>query len=379
MSKRVVLMCFALAAMLVPNCLANNTGSMTDPRDGQVYKTVKIGNQTWMAENLNFKTAGGSCFHGRTTNCLRYGRLYPWYSAMEACPEGWHLPDSTEWNALFAAVGGIESAGKSLKFTEGWRNGGNGTDEFGFSALPVGFRYGSKTQSSENEYASYLSKYSGSSNASTSSDRTIYYFTVSNEGFEGALDRFAQFFISPLFNEGSVEREITAIDNEFSKNINNDSWRFTQLKNSQMKKESVFNRFSTGNKQTLSLPDIRDRLLVFYKKYYTSEIMNLCVYSKKPMAELVKFVEDLFILVPKLDNYQKPKYDEILPYDETNLKYLYKITPIKNIDQIIFNWFLPFCDNYYAHPLRYLSFIFGHEGLNSLTSSLYKDNLCNDF
>ena len=230
---------------------------------------------------------------------------------------------------------------------------------------------------SENEYASYLSKYSGSSNASTSSDRTIYYFTVSNEGFEGALDRFAQFFISPLFNEGSVEREITAIDNEFSKNINNDSYRFTQLKNSQMKKESVFNRFSTGNKQTLSIPDIRDRLLVFYKKYYTSEIMNLCVYSKKPMDELVKFVEDLFILVPKLDDYQKPKYDEILPYDETNLKYLYKITPIKNVDQIVFSWFLPFCDNYYANPLKYLSFVFGHEGPNSLTASLYKDNLCN--
>ena len=157
MCKRVALMCVALVAMLVPNCLANNIGSMTDPRDGQVYKTVKIGNQTWLAENLNFETADGSCFDDRTTNCLRYGRLYPWESAMEACPEGWHLPDSTEWNALFAAVGGIESAGKSLKFTEGWRNGGNGTDEFGFSAFPVGILYGSSEQSPKNEYASFWS------------------------------------------------------------------------------------------------------------------------------------------------------------------------------------------------------------------------------
>jgi uncharacterized protein (TIGR02145 family) len=171
----------AVMAMLAPCCFAENASTMTDPRDGQVYKTVQIGNQTWMAENLNFeasektethhyrdvrnqrpkkytvKLATSYCFDDRTTNCLRYGRLYPWESAMEACPEGWHLPDSTEWNALFAAVGGIESAGKSLKFTEGWRNGGNGTDEFGFSALPVGIRYGSKTQSSENEYASFWS------------------------------------------------------------------------------------------------------------------------------------------------------------------------------------------------------------------------------
>ena len=157
MCKRVALMCVALVAMLVPNCLANNIGSMTDPRDGQVYKTVKIGNQTWMAENLNFETADGSCFDDRTTNCLRYGHLYPWSSAMEACPEGWHLPDSMEWNALFAAVGGIESAGKSLKFTEGWRNSGNGTDEFGFSAFPVGILYGSSEQSPKNEYASFWS------------------------------------------------------------------------------------------------------------------------------------------------------------------------------------------------------------------------------
>ena len=236
---------------------------------------------------------------------------------------------------------------------------------------------GTKKYPLENEYSSFLSKNSGVNNAYTVADRTIYYFEVANEAFEGTLDRFAQFFISPLFNEGSVEREINAIDSEFSKNINNDSWRFTQLKISQMKKESVFNKFSTGNKETLSLPDIRDRLITFYKKYYSSEVMNLCVYSKKPMNELVKFVEDLFILVPKIENFQKPKYDEIMPYDETNLKQFYKIVPLKNADEIGFNWFLPFCDNYYANPLGYLISVFGHEGPNSLTASLYKDNLCN--
>ena len=158
------------------NLSAEKYGFMKDPRDGQIYKTVKIGNQVWMAENLNYETrdevysidsdfsgflTNGShksknirnkrskkvtlksetsyCYDNRTTNCLRYGRLYPWSTAVEACPVGWHLPDTTEWNTLFATVGGIESAGKVLKFTEGWRNGGNGTDEYGFSAIPVGF------------------------------------------------------------------------------------------------------------------------------------------------------------------------------------------------------------------------------------------------
>ena len=177
MCKRVVLICVALAAMLAPSCFANNTGSMTDPRDGQVYKTVKIGNQVWMAENLNyemaekvskhevknrlsrnskmisFKIPTSYCRDNRTTNCLRYGRLYPWNSAMESCPAGWHLPDTTEWNALFDAVGGARFAGKSLKSADGWRNGGNGTDEYGFSALPVGGKY----QGLRIEYASFWS------------------------------------------------------------------------------------------------------------------------------------------------------------------------------------------------------------------------------
>ena len=146
---------------------------------------------------------------------------------------------------------------------------------------------GTEKYPSENEYNEYILKNGGVNNAYTMSDRTVYHFHVSNEGFEGALDRFAQFFICPIFNEGTVEREINAIDNEFSKNINNDSWRLNQIKLSESKKDSVFNKFSTGNKKTLTLPDIRKRLLDFYKKYYTSEVMNLCVYSKKPMEELV--------------------------------------------------------------------------------------------
>lgn len=119
-------------------------GTLTDSRDGKVYRTVKIGDQVWMAENLNFETDSSYCYNDSAEYCAKYGRLYIWDAAMDACPDGWHLPDSTEWNTLFSAVGGKSTAGEVLKSTSGWvGNKGeatNGTDNYGFAALPAGFR-----------------------------------------------------------------------------------------------------------------------------------------------------------------------------------------------------------------------------------------------
>ena len=229
----------------------------------------------------------------------------------------------------------------------------------------------------ENDYREYLAKNGGFSNAGTQLDRTIYYFDVSNDAFEGALDRFAQFFISSKFDEGSVEREIKAIDNEFSNNLNNDSRRLLQIKLSEINPQSPFNTFTTGNIKTLTKPDIRDKLLLFYKKYYTSEIMNLVIYSNKSLEELFKLIEGLFSLIPKLDNFEMPRYDEVNPYDEKNLKLFYKVVPVKEINEICLEWYLPFCDDYRSNPLGYLASAIGHEGPFTLTSSLNKDNLIN--
>ena len=118
-------------------------GSFTDSRDGKTYKTVTIGNQIWMAENLNYKTDSSFCYNDSAEYCSKYGRLYIWDAAMNACPEGWHLPDTTEWVTLITAVGGKSTAGKMLKSTRGWNSDGNGTDDFGFTVLPAG-GWGSK-------------------------------------------------------------------------------------------------------------------------------------------------------------------------------------------------------------------------------------------
>ena len=153
-------------------------GVMIDPRDKQIYRVVTIGEQTWMAENLNYADSVKTpsllerswCHSNNLDNCSKYGRLYTWAAAIDSvklykdsaldcgynkvcslpdtvlgiCPPGWHLPDNTEWNKLYAAVGGKGTAGKVLKSTSGWKDydgtSGNGTDDYGFSAFPAGYR-----------------------------------------------------------------------------------------------------------------------------------------------------------------------------------------------------------------------------------------------
>ena len=114
-------------------------GTLTDDRDGQTYKTVKIGEQWWMAENLNYENGNSMCYSDDTTKCSKSGRIYTWDAAKEVCPSGWHLPDSLEWEALFSAVGTRGMAGRNLKSTTGWANNGNGVDAYGFSVLPIAF------------------------------------------------------------------------------------------------------------------------------------------------------------------------------------------------------------------------------------------------
>jgi uncharacterized protein (TIGR02145 family) len=166
--------------------LSANTASLTvaceehdaetqfcDGRDGKIYNkvTITIGtySKTWMAENLNYATESGSwCYAGieNTTGtsvtitaeqgCAKYGRLYDWATAMNnaassaanpsgvqgVCPEGWHLPSNAEWTALTTAIGGTSGGGAKLKAASGWRpqSGISSTDEYGFSALPGGYR-----------------------------------------------------------------------------------------------------------------------------------------------------------------------------------------------------------------------------------------------
>lgn len=117
-------------------------GSLTDVRDGEIYKTVVIGTQTWMAENLNYATDSSMCYQNKPEYCDEYGRLYKWIDAQNACPAGWHVPDTTEWNELFYAVAGKDLAGEVLKSIPYWQRSDWAfrelRDIYGFTALPAG-------------------------------------------------------------------------------------------------------------------------------------------------------------------------------------------------------------------------------------------------
>ena len=113
-----------------------------DSRDGKVYKYININDQTWMAENLNYDTGNGSwVYENDESSAEIYGRLYDWETACDVCPNGWHLSTDSEWIELtnyLGTKGHSFTEGIALKATRGWNNGGNGTDNYGFTALPGG-------------------------------------------------------------------------------------------------------------------------------------------------------------------------------------------------------------------------------------------------
>ncbi|KAL4508543.1 hypothetical protein ABPG72_003847 [Tetrahymena utriculariae] len=233
---------------------------------------------------------------------------------------------------------------------------------------------GTEKYPNQSEYSDYLSKNGGFSNAYTSQMETNYYFACQNSSIEGALDRFSQFFVKPLFSETCVEKEINAVDSEHQKNIMQDSWRFLQLFRSSAHKHTEFCKFATGNLQTLSHPTIRNDLIQFYNKYYSANLMRLVIYSNKNIDQMENWAQSYFSDIPNHD-LLPPSFKD-LPFTQENLANLWKVVPIKDIHQLSVKWILPDMRKYYKNnPASYLSHLLGHEGENSLLSILIKNGL----
>jgi len=190
---------FILVWALVFSCSSGDDLDSIEPGDssssigggslsyqGKTYRTMKIGYQTWMAENLNYKVSGSRCYDDEEAHCDKYGSLYNWATANTVCPSGWHLPSNADWNKLFHYVDGTsnteepyssETAGKLLKATSGWKvykgKSGNGEDKYGFSAIPGGHGNASGSFSNIGGYGGWWS--SSEYNDEEAYNRIMYY------------------------------------------------------------------------------------------------------------------------------------------------------------------------------------------------------------
>ncbi|KAG7670534.1 hypothetical protein Ndes2526B_g00294 [Nannochloris sp. 'desiccata'] len=163
---------------------------------------------------------------------------------------------------------------------------------------------GSEKYPDENDYDAFLSSNSGSSNACTEEESTTYHFDCAPAALEGALDRFAQFFVAPLIKADALEREVQAVDNEFSGVLQSDSCRHLQLRSFSSKKNHPMRNFGWGNRKSLAEDpikagiDVRSELLKHYKEHYSAERMNLVLLGGETLELMENWVVEKFAKVP---------------------------------------------------------------------------------
>lgn len=223
-------------------------------------------------------------------------------------------------------------------------------------------------------YKKYLGENSGSSNAYTGGDITNYFFEVSHGAFEGALDRFSDFFKAPLFDKKYAEREVNAVNSEHDKNKRSDSWRANYVTTQIAEKGHPIRSFGTGNKDTLA-GDNQPALLDFYNKYYSASIMKVAMLSSLPLATQESLVQKYFegipshpVKLPYIDpNFRKPLKDKYR---------LLKIKMIKDVRSMEIEFpTIHLNDHLDSKPASIVASVIGHEGKGSLLSKLKEEGL----
>jgi insulysin len=232
---------------------------------------------------------------------------------------------------------------------------------------------GTEKYPDEAEYGNYLKINGGYSNAYTSRGHTNYHFEIRHEAFEGAIDRFSQFFIAPLFTAEFTDREMNAVNSENQKNLENDIWRQYQLANSLYRPDHPANRFGTGSRETLG-GVTREELLKFYESYYSANQMTLALTGRASLDELEAWARQYFspVVNRKLPTLRYPS--DLLEKKEA-LR-LVHVEPVKDLRELVLWIPVPgFFDKWAAKPERLISFLVGYEGEGSILSALKAEGL----
>ncbi|CAH0554760.1 unnamed protein product [Brassicogethes aeneus] len=237
---------------------------------------------------------------------------------------------------------------------------------------------GSEKFPKENDFDSFIQKSGGSDNASTDAETTCFYFETLEKNLLAALDKFSQFFISPLMKKEAMSREREAIESEFQMALPSDSSRKEQLFCSMAKEGCPVNSFSWGNLITLRDNISDDKLYAgvheFRKLHYSAHRMTLAIQARLPMETLQQYVLDCFSNVPN-NTLSKPDLLKNCSglFDTPQFKRMYYVQPSKDLCQVDLTWALPsLLEKYKSKPQHYISTLMGDEGKGSLLSYLRK-------
>jgi len=222
------------------------------------------------------------------------------------------------------------------------------------------------------EYQEFISQHGGSFNAYTAAENTNYFFEIDNDQLDQALDRFAQFFVAPLFSAEYVERERNAVNAEYLAKLKDDARREWDVYRELMNPQHPSAKFSVGNLTTLADREghpIREDMIRFYEQHYSSHLMSLVVLGRENLDILETGVRTRFEAVPERDISIISNYPVL--FAKQRLPASVEIKPEKELRQLTFNFPIPNPDQFYKKkPFAYIAHLLGHEGEGSLLSLL---------
>lgn len=253
---------------------------------------------------------------------------------------------------------------------------GSGSDPEGWNGLAHFLEHmlflGNGKYPEAGEYQKFIQSRGGSNNAYTAYDHTNYFFSVNYDSLEPALDRFSRFFIDPSFDETFVNRERSVVHSEYQARLKDEARRIWSAQKRILNPGHPGSRFSVGSEHTLRDRDgvsVRDRLIAFYQRWYSADIMSLAVVGREPLDELETMVRQMFSEAPNRDT-KPPLYIQSYLNKELQPVRL-DVVPEKDVYSVSFTFAIPGVKTEYdSKPVSYIANILGHEGGGSLLAFL---------
>ena len=235
---------------------------------------------------------------------------------------------------------------------------------------------GTKKYPDADSYQKFISENGGSHNAYTSFEHTNYFFNIDNASFAPALDRFADFFVSPLFNADYVQREVNAVESEYRARIKDENRRILDATRQLVNPQHPYRQFTVGGLSTLSSSTVRDDMLDFYQRYYSASRMTLAVIGNYSLAELKRMVLQRFVSVPNNGSKTEDISEALFQSNKYSLPVVLAVQSEKPMRQLRFTFAMPDLRHQYrSKPLSFIGNILGHEGEGSLLSILKANGL----